>query len=63
MKGCLGLGITKWKFKYYDKPDADGNEWSATFQTPIWVKARCFENNKIVQGAGGFTNECGGNDA
>lgn len=63
MKGCLGLGITKWKFNYFDKPDEDGNEWNATFRTPIWVNARCFQNNKVVMAAGGFTDGCGGNDA
>lgn len=62
MKGCLGLGITAWKFKYFDKPDENGNEWSVKFHTPIWVNARCFENNKVVMGAGGFTDGCGGTD-
>lgn len=62
-KGCLGLGVTAWKFEYFDQPDENGNEWSATFRTPIWVKARCFANNKVVGGSGGFTDGCSGSDA
>ncbi|KAK2594664.1 hypothetical protein QQS21_007640 [Conoideocrella luteorostrata] len=62
MNGCYGLGTTKWKFDYYDEPTKDGYEWKATFHTPIWVRARCFNNNKVVKGAGGWTNGCKGND-
>lgn len=63
IKGCLGLGVSAWNFEYFDKPDEDGNEWKATFKTPIWVKARCFSNNKVVKGAGGYTHGCKGSDA
>jgi hypothetical protein len=63
MKGCLGLGITDWSFDYFDKPDEDGMEWKASFNTPVFVKARCFANNKVVKGAGGFTDGCSGSDA
>ena len=62
MKGCLGLGITAWSFKYYDAPDKDGNEWEVSFHTPIWVRARCFKNNKVALASGGFTDGCRGND-
>jgi hypothetical protein len=62
MTGCYGHGTTAWKFEYFDEPDEDGNEWKATFNTPIWVRSRCFKNNKVVKGAGGYTNGCGGND-
>ncbi|KAI2778250.1 SGNH hydrolase-type esterase domain-containing protein [Daldinia loculata] len=60
MKGCLGLGITSWKFQYFDEPDSDGMEWKASFHTPIFVNNRCFKNNKVAIGAGGFTDGCGG---
>lgn len=57
IKGCLGLGVTAWKFEYQNPPTDEGYEWKATFNTPIWVRARCFKNNKVVQAAGGgFTN-------
>ncbi|KAL2068494.1 hypothetical protein VTL71DRAFT_14831 [Oculimacula yallundae] len=62
IKGCLGNGVTAWKFEYYDKPDANGNEWGASFNTPIWVRARCFANNKVAFASGGFTDGCKGND-
>ncbi|KAL8808102.1 MAG: hypothetical protein Q9200_004418 [Gallowayella weberi] len=62
MKGCLGLGITAWKFEYYDEPDEHGNEWGLSVNLPIWVRARCFKNNKVAKASGGFTNGCGGND-
>ncbi|OTB01253.1 hypothetical protein M426DRAFT_64490 [Hypoxylon sp. CI-4A] len=62
MKGCLGLGVSKWKFDYINPPTEEGYEWRATFNTPIWVRKRCFSNNKAVQAAGGYTNGCGGND-
>jgi hypothetical protein len=61
-KDCIGGGLTLWKFKYYDEPDEDGNEWQADFDTPIWVRSRCFKNNKAVKEAGGYTDGCGGND-
>lgn len=61
-KSCVGGGITSWNFDYYDTPTKDGYEWKATFSTPIWVRARCFKNNKVQFGAGGFTDGCGGND-
>lgn len=60
MKGCLGLGITAWEFTYFDEPDADGMEWKATFNTPVFVNNRCFKNNKVAEAAGGFTDGCGG---
>lgn len=60
MKGCLGLGITAWKFEYFDSPDSNGMEWKASYNTPIFVNNRCFKNNKVAQGAGGFTDGCGG---
>jgi hypothetical protein len=62
MQGCLGRGITEWKFNYFDEPDEDGYEWRVTFHTPVFVRARCFANNKVVMGAGGFTDGCHGND-
>lgn len=61
-KDCVGGGITKFSFTYYDEPTSDGYEWKATFRTPIWSRARCFNNNKVVFKVGGFTNGCGGND-
>ncbi|EUC40694.1 hypothetical protein COCMIDRAFT_108112 [Bipolaris oryzae ATCC 44560] len=60
---CLGEGVTEWGFSYFDQPDENGYEWSASFRTPIWVKARCFANNKVVMASGGFTNGCSGSDA
>jgi hypothetical protein len=63
IKGCLGLGVTAWKFDYINPPTKEGYEWKSTFNTPIWVRSRCFKNNKVVQAAGGgFTDGCGGND-
>lgn len=63
MNSCYGLGTTKWKFEYHDNPaDHNGYEWKATFNTPIWVRARCWKNNKVVMAAGGFTDGCKGND-
>jgi hypothetical protein len=62
MTGCYGHGTTMWKFKYHDEPTEDGYEWKATFHTPIWVRARCFKNNKVVKAAGGWTDGCKGND-
>ncbi|KAM5444295.1 hypothetical protein MferCBS31731_000812 [Microsporum ferrugineum] len=60
MKSCFGLGLTAYNFKYFSEPDKDGMEWEVTFKTPIWVQARCFNNNKVVFAAGGFTNGCRG---
>lgn len=62
IKGCLGLGVTAFTFQYFDKPDDKGMEWVASFNTPIWVRARCFANNKVVRASGGFTDGCSGND-
>ncbi|KAI8275803.1 Lipase 1 [Colletotrichum sp. SAR 10_98] len=61
-KDCIGGGLSMWRFEYFDEPDDDGNEWKADFNTPIWVRARCFGNNKAQFAAGGFTHGCGGND-
>lgn len=55
---CLGSKPSKWKFEYYDTPTEEGYEWKASFRTPIWSRARCFANNKVAFGAGGFTNGC-----
>ncbi|KAK3313313.1 SGNH hydrolase-type esterase domain-containing protein [Apodospora peruviana] len=60
--GCIGGGVTLWRFKYFDEPDENGMEWQADFNTPIWVRQRCFNNNKVQRAAGGFTGGCGGND-
>ncbi|KAG7429386.1 hypothetical protein Forpi1262_v010155 [Fusarium oxysporum f. sp. raphani] len=62
MNGCYGLGTTAWNFEYYDEPTDDGYEWKLTFNTPVFVRSRCFKNNKVVKGAGGWTDGCGGND-
>ncbi|KAJ4165706.1 hypothetical protein LMH87_007327 [Akanthomyces muscarius] len=59
-RDCLGKGVTKWKFEYFDKPDEDGYEWKSTFRTPVFVSNRCFRNNKVAFGAGGFTHGCTG---
>jgi hypothetical protein len=61
-KDCIGGGLTLWLFEYFKEADANGFEWKADFNTPIWVRARCFGNNKAQFAAGGFTNGCGGND-
>ncbi|KAL5589167.1 hypothetical protein FOBRF1_015695 [Fusarium oxysporum] len=62
MNGCYGLGTTAWNFEYYDEPTEEGYEWKLTFNTPVFVRSRCFKNNKIVKGASGWTDGCGGND-
>ncbi|KAF5252514.1 hypothetical protein FANTH_2408 [Fusarium anthophilum] len=62
MNGCYGLGTTAWNFEYYDEPTEEGYEWKLTFNTPVFVRSRCFKNNKVVKGAGGWTDGCGGND-
>ncbi|OIW22887.1 SGNH hydrolase [Coniochaeta ligniaria NRRL 30616] len=60
-KSCVGGGITKWSFDYCLDGDQDcgGYEWKATFRTPIWVRTRCFNNDKVQKGAGGSTNGVG----
>ncbi|KAL2862707.1 SGNH/GDSL hydrolase family protein [Aspergillus lucknowensis] len=60
IRDCVGGGVKEWKFKYYDEPTEDGYEWRADFHTPIWTNARCFDNNKAVMEAGGFTDGCEG---
>lgn len=55
---CTGSDPTKWKFEYFDEADEDGHEWKATFRAPIWVRARCFNNNKVAFWSGGFTDGC-----
>ncbi|KAI2997014.1 hypothetical protein CBS147346_9006 [Aspergillus niger] len=57
---CVGLGLTGWDFKYLDEPDSDGNEWVASFNTPILTGPRCFDNNRVQFNAGGFTRGCHG---
>ncbi|KJZ72763.1 hypothetical protein HIM_07838 [Hirsutella minnesotensis 3608] len=55
-RGCVGV-VSSWKFDYFDSPgDHDGWEWRATFSTPIWVRARCFNNLKVQAAAGGYTD-------
>lgn len=63
-KSCVGGGITGWSFNYCLDGDLDcgGYEWKATFRTPIWVRARCFNNDKVQRGAGGSTNGAGWGD-
>lgn len=56
---CIGSTPTHWYFKYYDQPDPDGYQWEASFRTPVWTRARCFNNNK-VQGASGGPGSNGG---
>ena len=58
---CAG-DASLWTFDYLNPPTEEGYEWHATFDDLVWVRARCFGNNKVVQAAGGFTNGCGGND-
>lgn len=59
VKNCVGGGVSMWKFGYFDNPEKDGNgyEWWATFNTPIWVNARCFANLKVQHGAVGYTHK------
>ena len=47
-KGCLGHGVTKWHWEYFDQPDSNGMEWKATFRTPVFVSNRCYRTNKVV---------------
>ncbi|KFX89375.1 hypothetical protein V490_07060 [Pseudogymnoascus sp. VKM F-3557] len=62
IKSCIGSDPSSWKFEYYREPNENGYEWKATFDTPIWVRSRCFRNNKVVQEIGGWTDGCAGND-
>ncbi|KZL63197.1 hypothetical protein CI238_12827, partial [Colletotrichum incanum] len=57
---CIGSTPTHWKFWYYDKPDKDGNEWAASFNTPVFTRARCFNNDKVPNNSGGHVSGCGG---
>ncbi|OBT61103.1 hypothetical protein VE03_09873 [Pseudogymnoascus sp. 23342-1-I1] len=54
---CIGSKPSDWTFKYflYDgTPDQHfGFEWLASFHTPIWVNARCFDNCKVGSNGGG----------
>ncbi|KAH6847624.1 SGNH hydrolase-type esterase domain-containing protein [Chaetomium sp. MPI-CAGE-AT-0009] len=59
-KGCLGLGVTKWHWEYFDQPDENGMEWKVTFRTPVFVSNRCYRNNEVVSSVGGDTHGCGG---
>ncbi|KAK3395015.1 SGNH hydrolase-type esterase domain-containing protein [Podospora didyma] len=59
-KGCLGLGITKFNFQYFDEPDANGMEWKLTFRTPVFVSGRCYRSDKVVSASGGTTHGCDG---
>lgn len=61
-RNCVGGGVSEWEFEYFNQADSNGMEWKAYFRTPIWVRARCFNNNKVQFGAGGFTGGCRGND-
>lgn len=63
MNTCHGLGVTQWRFDYYDNPsDYNGYKWKATFCTHIWVCARCWKNTWVVNVAGEWTNGWKGND-
>ncbi|CAK7197527.1 hypothetical protein SEUCBS139899_000175 [Sporothrix eucalyptigena] len=58
-KSCVGGGITNWQFSYCldgNTKDCGGYEWKAIFRTPIWVRTRCFNNDKVQKKAGGSTN-------
>lgn len=44
-----------WEFEYLDEPTKEGYEWKANLNKPIWVRARCFGNNKVVEASGGYT--------
>ncbi|KAE8151869.1 SGNH hydrolase-type esterase domain-containing protein [Aspergillus avenaceus] len=62
VKSCIGGGLTRWHFSYYDKSNPDGMEWEASFNTPVWVRRRCFANGKVFTESGGPSIGCGGND-
>lgn len=53
------IGLTSWKFKYFDDPDKDndGYEWKASFDTVVFTGNRCFNNLKVQKGAGGYTHK------
>lgn len=57
-----GGAASMWDFEYLDEPTKEGYEWKANFNKLIWVRARCFGNNKVVEASGGYTHGCGGND-
>lgn len=58
IKGCLGLGVTKWNFQYCQKrEDCGGYDWTLHFRTPVFVKARCFSNLKVAKASGGYTHQ------
>lgn len=57
-----GGAASDWKFEYLDEPTKDGYEWKANFNKLVFVRARCFGNNKVVKASGGYTHGCGGND-
>jgi len=53
---CVGSKPTEWKFEYLLSDGGfsqSGYEWKATFQTPIWTNARCFDNCKVPGWGGG----------
>ncbi|KAF7593686.1 hypothetical protein BBP40_011096 [Aspergillus hancockii] len=63
IKDCLGLGVTRWRFKYVHILEVDQTiEWEATFNTPVFVMRRCFRNNRVQKNAGGWTERCEGCD-
>ncbi|KAH7040900.1 SGNH hydrolase-type esterase domain-containing protein [Microdochium trichocladiopsis] len=57
---CIGSTPTSWKFWYYDQPDKDGYEWAASFNTPVFTRSRCFDNDKVPNESGGHVGGCGG---
>lgn len=60
-KGCLGLGVSRWNWFYFPQgADENGYEWVVRFRTPVFVNNRCFKNNKVAIGSGGFHNGCEG---
>ncbi|CAG8122912.1 unnamed protein product [Penicillium salamii] len=54
---CFGHGLTGWYFEYFDKPDKDGYEWLAKFNSPVFTEARCYANNKVQKWAGGPSSD------
>lgn len=59
-RGCLGLGVSKWNWHYFQGTNDEGFEWKVTFRTPVFVNNRCFKNNKVAFASGGFTHGCAG---
>ncbi|KAH7010783.1 uncharacterized protein B0I36DRAFT_356403 [Microdochium trichocladiopsis] len=57
---CIGSTPTLWKFWYYDSLDKDGMEWAASFNTPVFITSRCFDNDKVPNDSGGHVSGCGG---